>query len=120
MSKYGRLKYGNGIRRGYTSKQPSVNNTYGKDWSAISTYVKQRDNYQCQAHKIGLSRCFNRFPPPFSRLLHVHHIYSRAKFKCDDPKILVTLCSDCHSLTHKRQLAKPITEKQKLAGRKFD
>ena len=116
---YARVK---GTGRRQLSKPSGVSNRhttdYGKDWPILSAYVRKRDNYQCQAYKIGLKRCHNRFPPPLTHLLHVHHKIPRAKGGLDHPKNLITLCCDCHLIgEHGRNLSKRITNKQQKYGR---
>ena len=92
---------------------------YGDDWEVISAYVRKRDGYRCQIHKLVPSRrCNGYYPPPFQHLLHAHHLIPRAKGGPDHPRNLLTICTDCHSFLHNRQIGRPITDKQKRAARK--
>lgn len=104
------------------NKQPNYNKklsttNYGKDWGVCSYEARKRDNWQCQAHRLGLPKCFNRFPPPLHHLLHAHHIIPRSKGGSNHLYNVLTLCLDCHSLEHGRRIGKPITKKQKSLGR---
>lgn len=97
-------------------KKPATTD-YGDDWPKVSAYVRKRDNYCCMAHKLGMTKCSNRFPPPLQHLLHAHHITSRSKGGSNHPKNVITLCIDCHSKEHGRRIGRPITQKQKAFGR---
>jgi 5-methylcytosine-specific restriction endonuclease McrA len=88
---------------------------YPPDWSIIKAAIKQRDGYKCRAHKIGLPRCPNYFPPPFSNMLDAHHIIPLPKGS-NKPKNLITLCRQCHEKTHNRKIGKSWSSEQvKLA-----
>lgn len=100
------------------SVNKGTEHVYGSDWAATSQYVKRRDNYTCQAHKVGLPQCYNRFPPPYHHLLHAHHVIKRSRGGKDIPQNLVTLCNECHGLTHDKYLGK-ISNKQKAAARRL-
>ena len=95
------------------SKTKPVNKeVYGEDWEQLSEYVRKRDNYTCQIAKISTKRKCNVYaPPPFSRLLHAHHIVPLPKGS-NHPSNLITLCLDCHGFIHNKYLGK-ITDKQK-------
>jgi 5-methylcytosine-specific restriction endonuclease McrA len=97
-------------------KQPPKE-LYGDNWEALSAYVRQRDNYTCQMHVLRPDiRCGIRLPPPFSNLLHAHHIVPLPKGS-NHPTNLISLCRDCHSKIHGgKNLGKAITEKQKRAA----
>lgn len=69
---------------------------YPDDWEERKKKVRIRDNYTCQAHTIGLKRCYTRRPPPFHGSLHVHHINGRSH----NLNNLTTLCEDCHKAIH--------------------
>lgn len=114
-----RMKTGRSLAKSSSSKSRFPDKAwYGDDWQTLATYVKQRDNYTCRAAVIGLSPCSGRFPPPFSSLLHAHHIIPLPKGP-NHPKNIITLCVNCHNKTHKRQISKPITDKQRQAARRF-
>lgn len=89
---------------------------YGDNWSDISTYVKKRDDYRCMAYKIGGPKCNGRFPPPFSGLLHAHHIVSLSKGGANHPRNLICVCHTCHSAIHGRKIGSNITQKQRTAA----
>jgi 5-methylcytosine-specific restriction endonuclease McrA len=90
---------------------------YGEDWETLSAYVRKRDNYTCQIAKISSGkRCSNYFPPPFSRLLHAHHIIPLPR-GTNNPTNLITLCIDCHGDLHGKYLGK-ISKKQKAVFRR--
>lgn len=122
MSKVGRpsfrpkIKTGRSFAKSSKSKFPNKE-WYGEDWETLATYVKQRDNYTCRANQLGLPPCNVRFPPPFSNLLHAHHIVPLPKGP-NHPKNLITLCGNCHSAIHNRQIGKPITHKQRQAAKR--
>lgn len=106
--------------RGFAKSKPSKRNPapemYGEDWEKLSLYIRQRDNWTCQIHKIvPAKRCGAYLPPPFSRLLHVHHIIPLPKGS-NHPKNLISLCNECHGFVHGKYLGK-ITDKQKRAAR---
>lgn len=86
---------------------------YGDDWASLSDYVRRRDNYKCQAESVGLHKCNGHYPPPFTRLLHAHHIVPLPRGS-NHPNNLITLCVDCHGQLHGKYLGK-ITERQKSA-----
>lgn len=91
---------------------------YGENWDELSTYVKQRDNYTCQVQKIRPDiRCGVRLPPPFSKLLHAHHIIPLPK-GANHPSNLITLCNECHGKVHGKYLGK-ISDKQRRAASKL-
>lgn len=90
---------------------------YGKDWATLSEYIRRRDNYTCLAHKIGMPKCGNRFPPPFHGLLHPHHIVPLPRGS-NHPTNLVTLCKDCHGKHHGKSFGKAISTKQKQAAKR--
>lgn len=117
-----RLQYaGASTRGGFSTKSTSptshTDHPYGATFPALSLAIRKRDNYTCMAHKIGLPRCSNRYPPPFHHLLHAHHIRSRRGPADDTPNNLITLCKDCHGLEHRRPMGKPITNRQKSVTR---
>lgn len=95
-------------------RQPEAS-MYGTDWDILSDFVKKRDDYTCMAHKIGMPRCGLRFPPPFSNLLHAHHIVPLPR-GVNHPTNLITLCKDCHGRHHGKNLG-TISDKQKMAAR---
>ena len=89
---------------------------YGENWELLSEYVRKRDNYMCRVSVIRPDlRCGVRLPPPFSRLLHAHHIVPLPKGS-NHPTNLITLCVECHGKIHNKYLGK-ITEKQRKASR---
>mgnify|MGYP002072821447 CR=1 FL=1 len=98
-----------------SSKKLPTKAMYGENWEELSQYVKKRDNYTCQAEKLGLSKCRVRFAPPFSNLLHAHHIIPLPKGP-NHPKNIITLCVSCHSKIHNRYLGS-YTDKQKKAAK---
>lgn len=125
MSKYGRKKFAGVNKTPISKSKPYKTNSsihpYGDDWPVISAAVKKRDNYTCQAHKIGLPKCNARYPGAFSHLLEAHHIIPFRKCKSNDMRNLVTLCRDCHSKTHDHMRNRyTITDKQKLAARRWN
>lgn len=123
MSKVGRpsfrpkMKIGRSLAKSSKPKYPKKD-WYGDDWETLSSYVKQRDNYSCRANQLGLPPCNVRYPPPFSNLLHAHHIIQLPKGP-NHPKNLITLCSNCHSAIHGRQIGKAPTRKQIRAAKQF-
>lgn len=122
MSKVGRpsfrpkMKTGRSLAKSSKPKYPK-NDWYGDDWETLATYVKQRDNYTCRGNQLGLPPCNVRFPPPFSSILHAHHIVPLPKGP-NHPKNLITLCNACHSKIHNRNLGS-YTNKQKQAAKRF-
>lgn len=117
MSKAGRRRFLPDVGRPRIRLKPQVTkkddaHPYGDDWPAISAAVRKRDNYKCQAHKIGLPICNNRFPPPLHHLLHAHHIIRYAKAKKHNMKYIITLCVNCHNKEHKKMVAREVTGKQ--------
>ncbi|QIG70241.1 HNH endonuclease protein [Rhizobium phage RHph_N28_1] len=119
MSKIGRPNFrpkGVGrprIRLKASSSTKDGEHPYGADWPEISAAVRKRDNYKCQAHKIGLPICSNRFPPPLHHLLHAHHIIRYAKAKKHNMKYIISLCVACHNKEHRKMVAREATDKQK-------
>lgn len=97
--------------------KPVPKELYGDNWEELSDYVRKRDNYTCQGQKLGLKRCGSYLPPPFSWLLHCHHIVPLPKGS-NHPSNLISLCRECHGLIHNKSLG-TITDKQKRAARKF-
>ena len=86
---------------------------YGDDWSQQSARCKKRDDYRCQASKVGLPKCSNRFPPPLSHLLHAHHLVPWVKCKDNRLSNLVTLCLSCHERHHNKKIGcQQISKKQ--------
>jgi len=61
-----------------------------KGYYNVKAYVLHRDGYKCQRRgcKSG------------DRKLHVHHIIWKSKGGTNEPKNLITLCSECHSELH--------------------
>lgn len=59
-----------------------------KGFYNIKSYVLDRDGYKCQKCKKKNLR------------LEVHHIIFRSQGGTNEPKNLITLCSDCHSKLH--------------------
>lgn len=86
---------------------------YGEDWKTTSDHVRKRDNYTCQGRKFGFP-CGVRLPPPFSRLLHCHHIVPLPKGS-NHPSNLISLCAVCHGKVHNKYLGS-ISDKQKKAA----
>lgn len=124
MSKYGRRKFAGVNATPFTKAKPysskSSSHPYGDDWVTQSSLCKKRDNYTCQAHKIGLPKCGARYPGAFSHLLEAHHVIPFRKCKSNNLRNLVTLCKDCHSKTHKHLHHRDsISDKQKLAARRW-
>lgn len=87
---------------------------YGDNWKELSDYVKKRDNYCCLAFKIGGPKCGGRFPPPFSKLLHAHHIVPLPKGS-NHPSNILTVCNECHGRLHNKHLG-TISRKQRMAA----
>jgi 5-methylcytosine-specific restriction endonuclease McrA len=103
--------------KGYSKpkKKPEYNKEwYGDDWPELSAYVKKRDSYSCMAFKIGGPKCGGRFPPPFSKLLHAHHIVPLPK-GTNHPTNLITVCNQCHGSLHGKYLGN-ISYKQRMAA----
>lgn len=89
------------MKKHFAAKPASLtSHPYGDDWPAQSAACKKRDDYRCMAHKIGLPKCSNRFPPPLTHLLGAHHIIRFAKSKDNRLSNLVSLCHECHSKEH--------------------
>jgi len=61
-----------------------------KGYYNVKAYILNRDGYKCQ-HCKGKSK---------DKKLHVHHIIWKSKGGSDEPKNLITLCSECHSELH--------------------
>lgn len=103
----------------FTKKKfkPVPKELYGSNWVELSEYVRRRDNYTCQGRKLGINNCSVRLPPPFSHLLHAHHIIPLPRGP-NHPKNLITLCVSCHGKLHGKNLG-TVTNKQKMAARKF-
>lgn len=107
-----RPKFVKGRQLATKSKRVTVTNElYGEDWDKRSAYVKRRDNYTCQISKIANKTCKGYYPPPFTKLLHVHHIVPLPKGS-NHPNNLITLCRECHGWIHNKYLGQ-ITDKQK-------
>ena len=121
MSKRGRKQFATAPTSPFSksTKSSSSVHPYGADWPSISDSIRKRDGFKCRAADIGLPKCSNVFRPPFHHLLHVHHIIPYAQIKRHVPRLLITLCKDCHSRHHDRLLGKEITHKQKIAAAKF-
>jgi 5-methylcytosine-specific restriction endonuclease McrA len=113
MSKRGRTLY-SGVQRPSLFSNKGITHTYGEKWKLTSSIVRQMYNYRCMAEKVGLKPCFLVFKPPFSKLLHTHHIIEKSKGGTDSIHNLIPLCVDCHGLIHKRKVGKSITAKQKM------
>jgi len=90
---------------------------YGENWEIVSDYVRKRDNYTCRVSVIRPDlKCGIRLPPPYSALLHTHHIVPLPKGS-NHPSNLISLCKDCHSKVHGgKNFGKSITDKQKRAA----
>lgn len=96
-----------------SSIKPKTNkHPYGDDWEQNSALCRKRDDYRCMAHKIGLPKCDNRFPPPLHHLIHAHHIVPWIKSKNNSLKNLISLCTSCHSKTHGKQIGYSATDAQ--------
>lgn len=70
---------------------------YPEDWDAIRGLVYQRDDYTCQ-------NCGAVGGAKGNTELHAHHIKSRSEGGSDKPRNLTTLCQECHSQVHGRQV----------------
>ena len=92
---------------------------YGEDFPAQSLLCRKRDDYRCMAHKIGMARCHNRFPPPLHHLLAAHHIVPWIKSKNNSLRNLITLCHTCHSKEHGKSIGYAATEAQKRYSKKL-
>ena len=72
-------------------------------WRDISRKCKERDNYQCRLCSCRAETSEER------RLLHAHHVVSRRPVAyptmLDQLSNLITLCSTCHEVNHKRSFA---------------
>ena len=107
--------------RGFAKAKPKRKNPipaeYGDNWEELSYYVRKRDNWQCQIHKISNKRCSGYYPPPFHGLLQAHHIIPLPKGP-NHPKNLISLCRECHGELHGKNLGK-ISQKQKGVSRRL-
>lgn len=124
MSKYGRKMFAGVSRTPFSKGRPTAPKTsghpYGDDWPTQSALCKKRDNYTCQAHKIGLPKCGAKYTGGFAHLLEAHHVIPFRKCKSNNLNNLVTLCHDCHCKTHKHLKGSwTISDKQKLAARRW-
>jgi 5-methylcytosine-specific restriction endonuclease McrA len=63
---------------------------YGKNWDQIRKFVYKRDGYRCRA--CGKSHC----------KLNAHHIILLRIIQSNDPRVLITLCDECHSELEKK------------------
>jgi len=105
--------------RSFSKPASKTSHPYGDDWPQQSALCKKRDDYRCMAHKIGLPRCKNRFPPPLHHLLHAHHLVRWVKSKNNSLKNLITLCTTCHNKEHGRKVGYEATEAQVRFSRKL-
>jgi hypothetical protein len=64
------------------------------NWQKLRLHILRRDNFKCVDCK------------SFNKTLHVHHLkYNKSGFIWEVPLFyLVTLCEDCHSIEHNRDL----------------
>jgi 5-methylcytosine-specific restriction endonuclease McrA len=68
----------------------------GEVWEKQRMRALVRDEFTCQAHRVGLPAC----DETRLRVLHVHHILPRSNGGTHDLDNLVTLCRACHARVH--------------------
>lgn len=107
-----------------TTGRPSMKATrirskgwYGDDWKTLADSIKRRDGYRCQIARVSKYACNRYCPPPFASMLAAHHIVPLPR-GTNHPENLVTLCHDCHSKLHGRDVGH-ISAKQDRASRMF-
>lgn len=81
---------------------------YSDDWSDISEFVKEHDNYTCQ-------NCGTRGRKYGPAELHAHHIKQKSEGGSDDPSNLRTLCWKCHNDVHDHYI-RPMTDKARTVN----
>lgn len=93
---------------------------YPSDWPEISAAVRKRDGYRCRVDRLLPNvRCDAVFPPPFHHYLHVHHIVELSRGGSNDGRNLLCVCIEHHNLLHRRQVAKPASDRAKRAARNW-
>lgn len=95
-------------------RQPDAS-MYGVDWDLVSEFVRRRDGYRCMIYKIANWKCDGVYPPPFSNLLHAHHVVPLPRGS-NHPNNLISLCKTCHGRLHGKNLG-TISDKQKNAAK---
>jgi 5-methylcytosine-specific restriction endonuclease McrA len=70
----------------------------GEAWQKARMRALVRDEFTCQAHKLGL--CAEPCAENRLRLLHVHHIQERNHGGTHDLDNLITLCRGHHMEVH--------------------
>lgn len=115
-----------GAKQGYEKKKYSgekhlfQSSLYPENWQELSSEIKARDEFKCKINRLlPDKRCDAYFPPPFSHLLHAHHIIPLPKGS-NHKRNLVCLCHSCHGLIHKRKLGYTPTYKQKSVAKKIN
>jgi 5-methylcytosine-specific restriction endonuclease McrA len=80
----------------------------GEAWDKARMRALVRDDFQCQAHRLGLPPCGE------TRLRHlqVHHKIERQHGGTHDLDNLLTVCASCHSKIHPHMLwQKPLKDR---------
>lgn len=79
------------------ARQKGYLSVTGRDWIKARTAALIRDDYKCQAHKLGLSHEPCQAP---KRKLCVHHIIRRVDGGTHDLDNLITVCYEHHCAIH--------------------
>lgn len=70
----------------------------GDNWQKARMRALVRDDFTCQAHKLGL--CDEPCHENRLRYLHVHHVQERQRGGTHDLDNLITLCQEHHIQLH--------------------
>lgn len=77
-------------------RRPHYPQCEGEDWQRARMRCLVRDNFRCQAHRLGLGPC----DEGRLRFLVVHHIKARINGGTHDLDNLITLCRRHHADIH--------------------